>query len=213
MTLDGDRHLFVGHLIGVPGADGAHVAIGQAGRDERRLSERLGLHVDELYCPFEPLARVELAVGGIGLDPAPVESLSCGVPMADLHLWLDGFGLDASLRTHVLNVFTTLPDDVRIDLTDDPAFHMSDYEPVPGRAFLECVGIPRARSASRSVVLKRTLRHRPPEFVRWVIAHELAHAHLRNAGRFPGEDPERAADALAGAVGTPQAQRFSLVVL
>ena len=122
----------------------------------------------------------------------------------DLHLWLDGFGLDASLRPHVMTVLTTLPAAVQSDLVDDPAFHMSDYEPVPGRAFHVRVGVPRARSASRSVVLKRTLRHRPPEFVRWVIAHELAHAHLRNAGRFPGEDPERAADALAAEWGHPK---------
>ncbi len=128
--------------------------------------------------------------------------------MADLHLWLDGFGLDAALRTHVLIVFTSLPNDVLSDLTDDPAFHMSDYEPVPGRAFMVRVGVPRARSASRSVVLKRTLRHRPPEFVRWVIAHELAHAHLRNSGRFPGEDPERAADALAAQWGHPKPSDF-----
>ena len=46
-------------------------------------------------------------------------------------------------------------------------------------------------------ILKRTLRSRPDGFIKWVIAHELAHAHLRNAGRWPGEDPERAADAVA----------------
>ena len=56
----------------------------------------------------------------------------------------------------------------------------------------------------RSVVLKRTLRHRPIAFVRWVIAHELAHAHLRNGGRHPGEDPEHAADSLAAAWGFPK---------
>ena len=55
-----------------------------------------------------------------------------------------------------------------------------------------------------AVVLKRTLRRRPVEFVRWVIAHELAHAHLRNAGRWPGDDPERAADALAERWGFPK---------
>jgi hypothetical protein len=37
-----------------------------------------------------------------------------------------------------------------------------------------------------------------------VIAHELAHAHLRNQGRFPGDDPEHAADALAAGWGFPR---------
>jgi hypothetical protein len=122
----------------------------------------------------------------------------------DVNIWLDGFGLDDFVRQHVLNVLGTLPTDVQSDLIDDPAFFLSDYEPMPGRAFHVRVAIPIARSASRSVVLKRTLRHRSPDFVRWVIAHELAHAHLRNAGRFPGEDPERAADALAEQWGHPR---------
>jgi hypothetical protein len=68
------------------------------------------------------------------------------------------------------------------------------------------VRLPRGYSGSggRSVVLKRTLTRRPLPFVRYVIAHELAHAHLRNAGRFPGEDPEHAADALAAEWGFPK---------
>jgi hypothetical protein len=40
--------------------------------------------------------------------------------------------------------------------------------------------------------------------VRWVIAHELAHAHLRNGGRWLGDDPEHAADALAAGWGFPR---------
>jgi len=63
------------------------------------------------------------------------------------------------------------------------------------------------RLPGRSVVLKRTLRYRPEEFVRYVIAHELAHAHLRNGGRSPGEDPEVAADSLAEAWGFPRPRR------
>jgi len=53
-------------------------------------------------------------------------------------------------------------------------------------------------------VLKRTLRLRPQPFVRYVIAHELAHAHLRNRGRWEAEDPEHAADALAAEWGFPR---------
>jgi hypothetical protein len=64
--------------------------------------------------------------------------------------------------------------------------------------------LPVRNRASRSVVLKRTLRNRTESFVTWLIAHELAHAHLRHAGRFPGEDPEHAADALAAEWGFPK---------
>jgi hypothetical protein len=122
-----------------------------------------------------------------------------------LKSWLDGFALDMSIRDHVLMVLTTLPHHIAADFMDDPAFHLSDYEPTPGRGHQVRVNIPLGRGvASRSIVLKRTLRHREPDFVRWVIAHELAHAHLRNAGRFPGDDPERAADALAAEWGHPK---------
>lgn len=61
------------------------------------------------------------------------------------------------------------------------------------------------RLPGSSVVLKRNLRDRSVSFVRCVIAHELAHAHLRNRGRFPGDDPELAADSLAAAWGVSQA--------
>ena len=87
---------------------------------------------------------------------------------------------------------------------DDPAFTMCDYEPRVGRAFYVPVKLPTRKRTSRSVVLKRTLRTRPEPFVRWVIAHELAHAHLRNGGRYPGDDPEHAADALAAGWGFPR---------
>jgi hypothetical protein len=121
-----------------------------------------------------------------------------------LQTWLFRFGLDAFLHGHVADVLSTLPDDVRVDLVDDPSFRMSDYEPGPGVVAHVPVGMPARRRASRSVVLKRTLRHRPPAFVRYVIAHEFAHAHLRNGGRWPGDDPEHAADALAAAWGFPR---------
>ena len=122
----------------------------------------------------------------------------------EIHNWLSRFGLDAFLREHVAEVVLMLPDSVRRDLVDDPGFHLCDYEPGPGVVAHVPVGAPRRDGAGRSVALKRTLRHRPSTFVRYVIAHELAHAHLRNRGRFPGDDPERAADALAAGWGFPR---------
>jgi hypothetical protein len=111
--------------------------------------------------------------------------------------WLTRFRLDAFLQAHVAGVLASVPEPVRADLLGDPAFTLSDYEPVAGLAQPVLVRMTGRGGAGRSVVLKRTLRRRPEPFVRYVIAHEFAHAYLRNAGRWPGDDPEAAADALA----------------
>ena len=121
----------------------------------------------------------------------------------DIDQWLRPFALDEHLHAHAAEVIASLPAEVRRDLMDDPAFTMCDYEPGPGRIFHVPVKLSH-RAPGRAVVLKRTLRRRPIEFVRWVIAHELAHAHLRNRGRWEGDDPEHAADALAAGWGFPR---------
>jgi hypothetical protein len=117
--------------------------------------------------------------------------------------YLDRFTLDATLRPHVAEVFAALPEHVRGDFMGDPTFLLCDYEPALTAAHIR-VAAPGRGGPSRSVVLKRTLRRRPVGFVRYVIAHELAHAHLRNGGRTPGEDPEFAADDLAADWGFPK---------
>lgn len=116
------------------------------------------------------------------------------------------------LREHVWYVLSALPDPVRTDFLTDPAFILFDYEPGLQAMHIP-VGLPTKKSPSRSVVLKRTLRRRPIPFVRYIIAHELAHAHLRNAGRSPGEDPEYAADALAADWGFPKPPRDLTVAI
>lgn len=118
--------------------------------------------------------------------------------------WLSRFGLDEFLHGHVAGVLGVLPESVRQDLLGDESFRICDYEPGPGVVAHVPVAMPGRCRAGRSVVLKRTLRRRPVAFVRYVIAHELAHAHLRNAGRWPGDDPEHAADALAAEWGFPR---------
>ena len=118
--------------------------------------------------------------------------------------WLAGFRLDAFLHAHVARVVSAMPEVVRADLVGDPAFLLSDYEPVAGLAQPVLVRMTARGGAGRSVVLKRTLRRRPEPFVRYIIAHEFAHAYLRNEGRFPGDDPEHAADALAAEWGFPR---------
>src|SRR5258708_35549306 len=111
--------------------------------------------------------------------------------------WLCSFELDEFLCAHVTAVVQQLPSHVRNDLVGDPQFRLCDYEPGPGVVMRVPVSLPARNGASRSAVLKRTLRQRPEPFVRWLIAHELAHAHLRHGGRWPGQDPEFAAAPLA----------------
>jgi hypothetical protein len=113
--------------------------------------------------------------------------------------FLTRFALHDTLQPHVADVLAELPEGILRDFLSDPDFMLCDYEPGPNRT----MNVP-IQLGGRTVILKRTLRSRPREFIRWVIAHELAHAHLRNAGRYPGEDPERAADALAATWGFPR---------
>lgn len=111
-------------------------------------------------------------------------------------------GLSEPLREHALVVFAALPAAVRDDLLDDESFLICQC-PTHGGGEVR-VGSPARGRGARSVVLKDSLAQRPDPFIRWLIAHELAHAHLRNEGRFPGEDPELAADALAAQWGFPK---------
>lgn len=133
--------------------------------------------------------------------------------MIEIHDWLARFKLDTDIHERTAEVLCALPRTVLDDLLCDPAFSICDYEPGPGRSFLVPMQLgtsgPGRSGPGRAVVLKRTLRSRPRDFAMWVIAHELAHAHLRNKGRFPGEDPEHAADALAAHWGFPRPAAFS----
>src|SRR5947207_10098303 len=116
-----------------------------------------------------------------------------------IQVWLEPFALDAFLLPHVQTVMLALPDPVRDELMGDPAFGICDFEPGPATVAHIPISLP-----GRCVVLKRNLRGRSAAFILYVIAHELAHAHLRNRGRGSGEDPEIAADSLAAAWGFPR---------
>ena len=56
-------------------------------------------------------------------------------------------------------------------------------------------------SVSRCVVLRRKLAQASEAFAKYVIAHEFAHAYLRNGGWGEITDIEEAADALAASWG------------
>ena len=122
--------------------------------------------------------------------------------------WLRPFRLDGLLHAHAAFVLGALPDEVLVDVMGEPGVVFYDYEPGPGVVMEVPVKSPTRGGAARSVVLKRTLSRRAPDFVRWLIAHEIAHAHLRNGGRWAGDDPETAADALAAGWGFPRPSRW-----
>ena len=113
------------------------------------------------------------------------------------------FVQDESLRARIVRVFSQLPEVIQQEFMGDPAFGINVAE--RGRwstkVFLKP---PEGRNGSRLIVFDSSLKHRALAFAYYVIAHEFAHAALRNQGRHPDEDPEHAADSLALAWGFPR---------
>lgn len=109
------------------------------------------------------------------------------------------------LRDRVLVVLSSLPREVRRDLLQDLRFRITLDDFVPGqgrRVWLACPGPD--GNGSRCVVLKPQLADCVQTFAQYVIAHELAHAYLRNGGWGEIDEPEAAADALAATWGFPK---------
>ena len=105
----------------------------------------------------------------------------------------------------MLAVLTALPDEVRRDLFDDTRFRMTLDDCVPGKGrtvWLACPGTD--GNGSRCVVLKPKLADCDEAFAKYIIAHELAHAYLRNGGWGDIYDPEEAADTVAETWGFPK---------
>ena len=100
---------------------------------------------------------------------------------------------------------SAMPSAVIDELLGDPGFHLAEdnYKPGEGRSVWLACPMP-GSIGSRSVVLKPRLADCDEAFAQWVIAHELAHAHLRNGGWGEISDPEHAADALAMSWGFPR---------
>lgn len=111
------------------------------------------------------------------------------------------------LLSRVGYVFTKLPVEIRDDLLSDTNFRISidNCEPGKGRTVL----MPELNSAgsSRCVVLKPRLASCNVLFAFYIIAHELAHAYLRNGGWGEITDREKAADALAASWGFTRPNR------
>jgi hypothetical protein len=114
------------------------------------------------------------------------------------------------LRQRVLHVLNNLPAQVLRDFLDDPNFRVAldDFHPERGR-IVWLAGFTANDHVSRSVVLKPRLAHCSSDFACYVIAHEFAHAYLRNGGWGPISDREEAADALSASWGfAPQPWEF-----
>ena len=119
-----------------------------------------------------------------------------------LRRYIEPFAEHEALAERVVTVLRALPDRVLRDFQDDPRFRLAldDCAPKKGRTvWLACPGP--GGNGSRCVVLKRRLASCVEAFAHYVIAHELAHAHLRNGGWGEIEDAEAAADALAASWG------------
>ncbi|MEE3367730.1 MAG: hypothetical protein VX346_00160 [Planctomycetota bacterium] len=111
-----------------------------------------------------------------------------------------------SIAERVVHVLSCLPSPVRVDLLDDPCFHMEldTYRQGHGRQVWMAGPLAEDWKGSRTVVLKHRLADCAADFAHYVIAHELAHAHLWNGGWGEITDREEAADALAASWGFPQ---------
>ena len=106
------------------------------------------------------------------------------------------------LAPRIVAVLERLPRAVLEDLLEDSRFGLRMDDFVSGRGRTVWMASPESGgNGSRCVVLKPSLASCREEFAQYVIAHELAHAYLRNGGWGSIEDPEQAADALAGSWG------------
>ena len=107
-----------------------------------------------------------------------------------------------TLAARVLAVLNSLPETVQSDFLGDTRFRveLDNFEAGKGWSLFMDLPSPTGE-ASRCVVLKKRLDECNEAFAHYVIAHEFAHAYLRNGGWNEIADPEDAADALAATWG------------
>ena len=116
--------------------------------------------------------------------------------------YLEAFADYPKLQNRVQSVLQALPVEVQRDFLDDPRFQMAIDNYEPGKGWTLWMPTPGPiGQGSRCVVLKPKLEDASESFARYVIAHECAHAFLRNGGWGEITDVEEAADALAASWG------------
>ena len=127
------------------------------------------------------------------------------------HDFMAGLTSDPVMRERVLSVFSALPEGVQAEFMEDPGFVIGIYDTGRRSGSPLLIPCPQPARGSRLVALERSLTVRSRAFAHYVIAHEFAHALLRNRGRHPEEDPEVAADSLAAAWGFPRPATLPLL--
>lgn len=106
------------------------------------------------------------------------------------------------LSGRVLAVLHAIPSQVQQDFLEDPRFRVTIDNFVPGQGWTLWMPTPGPiGSGTRCVVLRPKLSHCSEAFAHYVIAHEFAHAFLRNGPWGEILDVEEAADALAATWG------------
>lgn len=116
--------------------------------------------------------------------------------------YIEPFAEYPLLQQRILAVLESLPTNVQQDFLEDPRFGVAidNYEPGKGwTLFMPTPGPP--GQGSRRVVLRPKLNYASEGFANYIIAHEFAHAFLRNGGWGEITDVEEAADALAATWG------------
>ena len=116
--------------------------------------------------------------------------------------YIEPFAEYPVLRQRVLHVLEALPAEVQRDFLDDPRFGVAIDNYQPGKGWTLWMPTPGPPgSGSRCVVLRPRLATASEQFATYIIAHEFAHAFLRNGGWGKITDVEEAADALAATWG------------
>lgn len=115
---------------------------------------------------------------------------------------------DQPLYDRVRDVLVQLPDNVIDDFSSDPRFSITKLQQnAAGKQTLWMALPSHDGQGSRCVVLKARLASCDLSFSRYIIAHELAHAFLRNGLWADHTDIETSADALADHWGFPKPPR------
>lgn len=118
--------------------------------------------------------------------------------------YLQPFQQHQPLGQRVLHVLSRLPDEVQQDFLTDPRFSVSLHNYIAGEGSTIFMAAPGGvGDSSRTVALKPRLADCDVEFAHYVIAHEFAHAYLRNGPWGDITDLEDAADGLAASWGFP----------
>ncbi|TWT54478.1 hypothetical protein Pla22_21250 [Rubripirellula amarantea] len=118
---------------------------------------------------------------------------------------------DQLLYGRVRDVLTQLPAEVIEDFSEDPRFSITKLQQnASGKQTLWMALPSHDGKGSRCVVLKARLASCDLKFSRYIIAHELAHAYLRNGVWREHTDIEDAADALAAHWGFEKPDRLQV---